>query len=158
MPALAYSIIPIIMIEAIYLQKTLKLSAKSAVKTVAISNIVSTAVGIPITWMILVVIQLITGGGSSYGIETVYEKVIAVTWQAPWLIPYESDLKWMVPIAGLVLLVPFYFVSWWSEFLVTKKLLNEINPSVLKKRIRDANLITYGLLTLWPVVFLIKPL
>jgi hypothetical protein len=157
MPAMALSIIPIIIIEAIYLSKKLGLSGKDSAKTVTISNLASTIVGIPVTWILLVVIQMITGGGSAYGLNTALTKVLAVTWQAPWLIPYESDLHWMIPVSGLVLLIPFFFVSWWSEYFVSKKLIKDIEAQTIKIAVRNANLITYGLLTLWPIIMLVIP-
>jgi len=157
MPAFALSLIPIIIIEAIYLCKKLDLPAKVAGKTVTVSNIVSTVVGVPLTWFILVLIQMVTGGGGAYGLNTVFTKVLAVTWQAPWLIPYESNLNWMIPVAGLVLLIPFFFASWWSEYFVTKKMHKDINAALLKMCVRNANLTTYGLLSLWPIIMLIMP-
>jgi hypothetical protein len=80
-------------------------------------------------------------------------KVLAVTWQAPWLIPYEEDLNWMIPVAGLVLLIPFFFASWWSEYFVSKKLNETLPPTVLRIKVRNANLITYSLLAAWPLGF-----
>ncbi len=157
MPALALSLIPIIIIEAIYLSKKLQLQEKEAIKTATASNLLSTIVGVPLTWVILVLIQMITGGGSAYGIDTLFDKALAVTWQAPWLIPYEPELNWMVPVAGLVLLVPFFFVSWWSEYFITKKMHKNIEPILVKAHVLRANLITYSLLSLWPIVMLIIP-
>lgn len=155
MPAFAIAIVPIVIIESVYLAKKLKISGRVAGKTATISNLVSTLVGIPLTWILLVVIQLLTGGDKAYGLISILDKILAVTWQAPWLIPYESDLHWMVPVAGLVLLVPFFFVSWWSEYLVSKKLLKETEAVTTNRAVRNANLITYGLLIIWPLVMLI---
>ncbi len=157
MPAMALSIIPIIVIEAIYISKKLGLSNKVSARTVTISNLASMTVGIPVSWIFLVLIQMTTGGGSAYGLNNALTKVLAVTWQAPWLIPYESDLHWMVPVAGLVLLIPFFFVSWWSEYFVSKKLIKSVEDKIIKIAVRNANLITYGLLTLWPIVMLVIP-
>ena len=153
MPALGLSIIPIIIIEAIYLSKKLELAAPSAFKTTSISNLVSTIVGIPLTWLLLVLIQMLAGGGGAFGLDTTLGKVLSVTFQAAWLIPYESDLYWMIPVAGLVLLVPFFFVSWWSEYFVSKKMLKEHSSQKVKIAVRNANIITYALLTLWPIGF-----
>ncbi|PVV17327.1 MAG: hypothetical protein B6D78_18975, partial [gamma proteobacterium symbiont of Ctena orbiculata] len=60
---------------------------------------------------------------------------------------------WMIPVAGLVLLVPFFFVSWWSEYLVTKKILQDHPAQTVKVVVRNANIITYTLLVLWPIGF-----
>jgi hypothetical protein len=153
MPAFVISLLPIIAAEAVYLSKSLALSTGKAVRTVSIANVVSTVIGIPLTWVLLVLLQMVTGGGSAYGTNSTLGKVLAVTWQAPWLIPYEKDLHWMIPVAGLVLLVPFFFASWWSEYLVSKILLKDLSAIELKAKVRNANLISYGLLVFWPVGF-----
>lgn len=153
MPAFLISIVPIIAIETFYISKGLGLSISQSLKTVSVSNIASTIVGIPVTWFLLVLVQMLTGGGGAYGLDSYMGKVLAVTWQAPWLIPYETDLNWMIPAAGLVLLVPFFFASWWSEYLVSKKMLQALPSNILKVKVRNANLITYCMLACWPVGF-----
>lgn len=153
MPAFLFSLVPIIAIESLYISKGLKLPIGQSLKTVSISNLASTILGIPFTWLLLVVVQMVTGGGGAYGIDSVMGKVLAVTWQAPWLIPYEKDLNWMIPVAGLVLLVPFFFASWWSEYFVSKKINKALPPLSIKSKVRNANLITYSLLAAWPIGF-----
>lgn len=153
MPAFLISLVPIIAIETLYISKGLTLTLGQSLKTVSISNAVSTIIGIPITWFILVLVQMVTGGGGAYGINSVMGKVLAVTWQAPWLIPYEDDLNWMIPVAGLVLLIPFFFASWWSEYFVSKKLNKTLPPLIVRGKVRNANLITYSLLAVWPIGF-----
>lgn len=153
MPALLISLVPIIAIETLYIAKSLGLQFGQSLKTVSISNVASTIIGIPLTWFLLVVIQMVTGGGGSYGIDSVMGKLLAVTWQAPWLIPYEEDLSWMIPVAGLVLLIPFFFVSWCSEYFVSKKINKSIPSLNIRLKVRNANLITYSLLAAWPIGF-----
>ncbi|CAG35712.1 hypothetical protein [Desulfotalea psychrophila] len=155
MPAFAVALIPVILIESLYLVRRLALRPKLVAKTVTISNLVSTLVGIPLTWVLLTLGQMVTGGGSAHGVDTVLGKVLAVTWQAPWLIPYERELNWMIPAAGIVLLVPFFFVSWWSEYLVSRRFLGKVPAQQLKLEIRNANIITYSLLACWPIAVLL---
>ena len=155
MPAMVISLVPIVIVEALYLAHTMRLTGKAAGKASAIANLVSTLVGIPLTWLGLVAGQLITGGDTAHGLGTLPDKLLAVTWQAPWLIPYESELGWMIPAAGLMLLGPFFLVSWWTEYLVARRMLVDIEARLLKKAVRNANLLTYGLLTLWPVGYFV---
>lgn len=157
MPVLVLSIVPIIIIEAWYLQRRLQLPAGITAKTVTLSNLASTIIGVPLAWIVLVVIQVLSGGGSSYGLDTLFHRVLTVTWQAPWLIPYEADLDWMIPVAGLVLLLPFFLVSWWLEFLVTRSRHKDIDAVVVKNAVLNANIITYGLLSLIPLIMLLMP-
>ncbi|WP_444938922.1 hypothetical protein [Microbulbifer sp. JMSA002] len=153
MPTFLVSLVPIIAIETLYISKGMTLPLVQSLKTVSISNVASTIIGIPLAWLLLVLIQLVTGGGGVYGIDSLMGKILAVTWQAPWLIPYEEDLNWMIPAAGLILLIPFFFASWWSEYFISQKL-NKTLPSVsVKIKVRNANLITYSLLAVWPIGF-----
>ena len=155
MPALGLSIIPIILIEALFLRKRLNIKTSSAVKTTSVSNLVSTVVGVPLTWLLLVLIQMLAGGGGAFGLDTLQGKILSVTLQSAWLIPYESDLYWMIPAAGLFLLIPFFFVSWWFEYLVSKKMLENLAPKSVKVEVRNANIITYALLAFWPIGLLV---
>ena len=98
MPTLGLSILPIIIIEAMFLSKKLELTTSSAFKTTTISNPVSTIVGIPLTWLLLVLIQMLAGGGGAFGLDTTLGKVLSVTLQAAWLIPYETDLHCTAPM------------------------------------------------------------
>lgn len=155
MPIFALSIIPIVIIEAIYMHHYLSLPARVAGQASLMSNLISTLVGIPMTWILLAILQSWTGGDRAYGLDSTLGKIIAVTWQAPWLIPYEENFDWIIPIAGIVLLIPFYFASWYSEYLTLEKILHRIPSAKLKVCSRNANLITYGLMLLWPVLSLI---
>lgn len=155
LPYMVIGLIPIILIESYVLVKKLKIPFKQTIRISVIINIVSTIIGIPITWVFLVLFQMVTGGGRSYGLQTSLQKFLAVTWQSPWLIPYESDLNWMIPSATLVLLIPFFFASWFIEYRIAKNILKQIWASILKKGIFAANLISYTILFAFTVVWLI---
>jgi hypothetical protein len=116
--AMVLALLPIIAVETFILSMQLGLPFGTAAKVASIANAVSTLVGIPVTWFLLLLGQLFTGGGSAYGLDTAWKKFLAVTWQAPWLIPYDEDLHWMGPSAALSLLVPFFFASWWIEWWI----------------------------------------
>ena len=150
MPAFAIALLPIILVESLYISRRLALSLVFTAKIATAANLVSTVAGIPLTWLILVVAQIATGGGGAYGVDTLAGKILAVTWQAPWLIPYENEMDWMIPVASIVLLVPFFFVSWWVEYRVTRKMLKNAAFATLKSMICRANLISYCLLVCWP--------
>lgn len=148
-PGMLIALIPVVGIESYVLKHALGLTISRPIKTSAITNSVSTIIGIPLTWLLLVVAQMVTGGGRAYGIDTVFQKFLSVTWQAPWLIPYESQLYWMIPAATLVLLIPFFFVSWFIEHQVAKRILMEISSVRVNRSIFRANLISYTLLALF---------
>jgi hypothetical protein len=114
-PAMLCGLLPVILAEFLVARRMLQLSRREALKGVAAANLLSTIVGFPLLWVLLVVMELCVGGGGAHGLSTIWSRIYAVTVQAPWLIPYESDLKWMIPLAALYLLVPAFFASVYLE-------------------------------------------
>jgi len=143
-PNMLLAIVPIIALESYILSKKLKLTPKRSLVTSTVVNVASTFIGIPFAWFILALLQIITGGGRAYGMNTVMQKFLSVTWQAPWLIPYESSYYWMIPAALCFLLIPFFFVSWLIEYILAKKILPDVLYQEVKKAVFIANLASYG--------------
>jgi hypothetical protein len=154
LPAMVIALIPIILIESIVIGRFLGTSTLSKRKSVAIANVVSTLIGLPLTWVALLVLQLISGGGAAHGLVTPTQKLLAVTWQAPWLIPYEGNLNWMVPAASLFLLVPFFFVSYFIEALIIFRLNSQIPRKQIRAATFRANIVSYLLLAVFTIGWL----
>lgn len=153
MPTMAASLLPIILIEAYILKSRLNLTTKSAISSSALANIFSTFVGVPFTWLVLVIAEHSSGSNSGfYKVDTLSDIFSVAILQAPWLPPLQdSSHFWMVPIAMLVLLVPFFFISWYAEYRVIRKINPALDPAAIKAAARTANLVTYALLALYPV-------
>lgn len=149
-PGMALALIPVIFLEMRVIGKRLGLTPRRAFKVAAWANLLTTFVGVPLTWVILTVLEGATGGGRAYGIDTPAKKLLAVTWQAPWLIPYEANhnLYWMVPAAMMWLLVPTFFMSWWLEYLAAARMLRDADRARLKSAMFKANLLSYAFLEL----------
>lgn len=152
MPGFILMFIPIVILESFYLTHKFKIKVKKSFKVVTLSNLVSTIIGIPLSWIILVMLQLLLGGGGVlYDLNTVFGKFLAVTVQAPWMLPINKGEGWMILIAAFFLLFIFFFVSWMSEFYITKYLLR--NDGFKRLFIRNvvlfANLFSYSFLVLY---------
>ena len=149
-PGMGVMLVPVIALEVVVLKRALVTPLKRTVVVATASNVLSTVVGVPVTWIILVALQFLTAGSGAvrFDFGTVAGKIFAVTWQASWLMPYESDLYWMVPVALLVLLVPFFFVSWLIEYLISRLMMRELQTRVVRRGVLRANLVSYGLLAL----------
>jgi hypothetical protein len=152
-PWMIISLIPIIMIESLYIRRSLKLSFGRALKVMSIANIESTLIGVPITWVAWVIIEIILGYMGTLVFENFHVSLpesasllLALTVGAAWFTGAQSNLYWMVPTASLVLLIPFFYVSWLFERRRTKRLLREYDPVNIKKATFIANLCSYGLL------------
>jgi len=148
-------LVPVIVVEAAVAHDLLCLASRRALFVSAVANTTSTLLGIPITWLVLVALEmLLTSGGRAYGLHTTAQKIVAFTVQAPWLIPYEGSLDWLVPTAAIVLCVPFFFVSVYAERFVVRRLVSDAGSSAVVRWSWRANLITYGVVVAGLVVLL----
>jgi len=116
----------------------LKVSAKA--------NAFSTIVGIPITWALLTLIEMIFAG-TAQGVETPLKKIYTITVQSPWLIPYESEFRWMGLGAAAFLCIPFFFMSVWCErWIANKNFVDDKSETRVNRWIWTANIVTYGII------------
>jgi hypothetical protein len=123
LPPMIVLLIPVILIEFLAFRNIAATQTiKQKIIGLSVANLFSTFIGWPVAWVILVVLQMVTGGGGAHGLNSPIGVILSVTQQAPWLIPYESDLYWMIPVAMTVLMIPFYFVSVYSERWILLKL------------------------------------
>lgn len=158
LPAMLVGLIPIVIVETVVLVSRLRSSVAKTAALTAAANVLTTIVGVPATWALLALLQMVTGGGSAYGIDTPLQKMLAVTWQAPWLIPYEADLGWMIPAAMLVLLVPFFFASWAIEAAIVSLRFRPFWGPSIRAAVWRANVVSYALLSLYPLsMFMVGP-
>jgi hypothetical protein len=134
--------IPIVVLEAYVGVVRWRLPLRKALAAQAVANCLSTGVGLPLTWIVLAVMQLKCCGGA-LGLDSFARRAYAVTIQAPWLIPYESDLEWMVPVAFFTLSIPFYGMSVASEYLVVRRFFPEVGSLVVGAWVRRANIWSY---------------
>ncbi len=167
-PAMLVALLPIIAIEALVLKSRLKLSLQVTAKAAALANVVSTVAGIPVTWLILAVLEfLFTRGGTAFGLATPLRRFLSVTIQAPWLVPYgPSEMRWMVPTAALALIPPFFLASWLLETLIVSASLRKRNldlwkphdprarSRVLRSSVFRANIASYAMLAIAILVWL----
>jgi len=142
LPSMLAALLPIIVVESLVFSRRLSLRVRDVLGTVSFANIVSTVVGCPLTWLAWIYV-LILSGEPVDSLDTVQARLLAVTWHAPWLPPVGPG--WMLPAAGLTLLVPFFLVSWLVEYLVVRTALEAAKPR-LRSTTAIANLASYSLL------------
>jgi len=149
LPMMIVALFPIIVAETVLMLMSLKLPLGRLLAWTAGANAVSALIGIPATWFLLVTFQIATGGGRGHGVKTLAGRLLAVTWQAPWLVPHEEELVWMVPVATLVLLVPFFFSSWWIEYSILKRAFRATDKRAVSRAVRNANFVSYSVLAVY---------
>jgi len=151
LPPMWLSLAPVILLEAWILKRLLSVDARAALTASAIGNIATTIVGVPLVWVALAIAELACCGDAG-GLATVWRKIYAVTVQAPWLIPYEKDLDWMIPSAMAVLAVPFFLATVAMEGLINRRLLPREDRGKVWRATWIANAASYVMLLLlaWP--------
>lgn len=118
--------LPIVIgIEALICVKSLQIPKKSAFGAAAAANLVSTLIGFPVLWGVLFLVQILIGAASAAKFPEPWLSVYLVTAQAPWLLPYEEKLYWMIPTAMLVLLVPAFFMSVPVEYFFYRRIIQK---------------------------------
>ncbi len=153
-PSMLVALVPIILVEAAVYKKSFEIAYKNALMPSFASNLVSTIVGVPLAWALLLSIELLTTQGRSLGIATLLDKIIAVIVQAGWLVPYEEELYWMIPIAAIVGFIPAFFISVFIEYHIVKIFFKSFDRTKIKRAVWKANIITYIILSFLLVLFL----
>jgi hypothetical protein len=170
-PDMLALLLPIIAAEAVFIIRLTELPRKRVVWATTTANAVSTLVGIPLTWGILFACEMglwgalsrTSIGNSSW--NSPLAQVIGTIFTAPWLAPVGESGSWAVPLAALVLLIPFFFVSVWVEQQVMKRFFRTpsaeeiqtvvLSGTTLRKAVWGANVLSYGFLFLFAVVWLV---
>jgi hypothetical protein len=142
-PIMLLALLPIAWVEALVYRSALGLSRKDAFWGSFSANLWSTLVGIPMIWFPLLIAQIAIGGDRAWGMATLRQRVEAVTLQAPWLIPYQDHIDWMVPAASLVLLFPFYIGTVIVEYWILAKRWQNLPQKPTMRIVMLANALSY---------------
>jgi hypothetical protein len=154
-PLMLMLLIPVIVIEGLLCKKWLGLTNWEAMKSNAVSNLVSTLVGIPLAWAIMLGLQFgaIASVEKSHFLDSnsPLAIVVALLLNSAWIPPAEGSNVWWIPAAILVLLVPFFFASYGIEYLVMAYMIGmpsggpaNLEYPRIRTAVRNANLVTYG--------------
>jgi hypothetical protein len=140
-PASWIVFVPVVLVEAAVARRVLSLPTRDAIKLSLVANAWSTLAGIPITWALLVVLEMSVGlilamvTGSSGSVAN----PLLLLFYAPWLPPLNAS--WILPAAGAVLCVPFFFASVWVE---ARSAARRVPADQALRWAKRANTATYG--------------
>jgi len=156
LPILAALLVPIIVLEAVVIAKWLQRTWRQGLRLSAVANVVSTLVGIPLTWGVLFGLQIVISGAEGYSLSTLPGRLYSAVVQAPWLLPHPQGLEWLIPAANLVLL-PFYFLaSVYSERWVLRRSRHALSPGEARLASWLANAASYALLLVGSIVWFVR--
>jgi hypothetical protein len=131
----------------------------------AIANAVSTIIGIPLTWLAYLLIEVWGAGWSDYSgaanrqdFYTLVINIVGAILKTLWIGPMDGNIRILAEaITALILLVPFFFVSWRIETFIVRRFNAERDRRSISRASLVANLASYGLLALLPLAALIGP-
>jgi len=97
-PVLVVLMIPLVVGESFLIAFFIKTPAKKVWVKVTAANIVSTIFGVPLTWLVLVFIQMWTGGGRGQEFDSLTHKLLAGTLHTAWLADgTDPEPSWAFP-------------------------------------------------------------
>lgn len=154
-PGMVLALLPVVIVEAYVIKKQLHVPYESA-RSVSISaNLCTTFLGVPLTWVVAVIAEIICGyyvGCFSHSSPIGKVLGFMVLGSVILLDPTKGNDDFLfVALQSAWILVPCFFASWWIEYLVAAKKLKDIPKKQVKTAIMWANLYSYGALE---VVFL----
>jgi hypothetical protein len=152
-PLMLLALGPVIVLEALLIRRWVSLSYGDAFKGITGANVLSTAVGVPLAWLIMLAAEfaVVFPVGSAadkwhWNLDAPVFQVAGLILGSAWIGPEGEDLKWIIPTAAAVLLVPCFFLSVWIESKVCIRTWKALDPEVVRRGVYRANLASYAAL------------
>jgi len=108
------ALIPVILIETPFVRRHFRVPFRRALSLSAIANVISTLVGIPVAWLLFVILTIPIGLGADHFVHG--QSTISWIWSeclmlgARYRIPPQTEF-----LASMVLVAPYYFASVFLE-------------------------------------------
>ena len=169
-PFMISLLIPVILLESGLLSKFLKINFKESFALMGKANLLSTFVGFPLSWLLHFLVEMASYifpymaqkfdlefiSATTYHNNELLFDILGLLVTAPWIAPIEDKLHWMIPAAGIISLIPAYFVTVFFEYKFLKKRIS-IDALIVRKNIIKINLYSYLFLALvWSVNILVN--
>jgi len=136
-------LLPVIALEALVARHVLRANWASSLKVAGLSNLFSTLAGIPLTWGAVLLL-----GAAVHTVASVLprdlRRWVEMPFYAAWLPPFVDMPQWVVPAAGVLLCLPFFFASVWVERKVAQRFC-AFDHTDLHRWAWRANLLSYSL-------------
>jgi hypothetical protein len=148
LPPAWLALVPIIFVESGYGAWRYRFSFGRTLAAQAIANCISTLIGIPITWLVLVVLEFIAVDRGARFLPKPLLSVLTPVLGAAWLAPVPNQGSWIVLSAVLTLTIVFYLMSVVTEGFVVVRFFRDVPRKTIRGWMVQANGISYALLLL----------
>lgn len=142
----------IVPVEGLFARRILSLDWRAALGLSLRANLASTLVGIPLTWLVLLLAEFGTGYAFSLlkfdevNGRSAVQRAVAMAVFAPWLGPGDGLSRWIVPGAAAYLCIPFFFVSVLIENRVALHRLGPLEAPLVRRWSWLANGFSYSII------------
>jgi hypothetical protein len=150
-------LIPIIGVEAWYVSSRMKLRFWKATRVMALANVASTLIGFPITMAVSSIQHRVMV--YEYGSEKAnFDKWMTTGDQRARAFSFGHYPGWAFLLSAFATLIVCFLASWWVESITARWRLkqqtkdNQFSTKEISKAVRNANVLSYSLLT--PIVLL----
>jgi hypothetical protein len=151
-PRFCILLLPIIALEAMVARCVLAVTWRDALWLSGKANLASTLAGIPLTWIVLLAVEM-AAGGVLIGILNLTNQADLPSWatvllaplMAAWIGPPGEGQNWMILAAAMWLCVFFFLASVWLEGRVAMRGSN-LASSAIQQWSWEANVLSYSMI------------
>lgn len=147
------AVLPIvILVEGLVYRNSLNVKPSRAFSASASSNLLSTLIGVPVAWAIMLAVELTlypidyVARHFDWKLTSPVAEAVTFILSMAWLPPMGKGHKWLIPIAASLLLVPSFFVSVWIERRICSSLWKGEEADRVRKAVVRANVMSYCML------------
>lgn len=155
MPLMVAALIPVVFVEALLVRRWLRLPRGTVFAGVAVANLASTLLGVPLAWLAMLAVEFIVGLPLSLTLDHLHSNLnspvlalLGCVIGSAWLPPAETQMHWMIPMALTSLLVASFFASVWLERLVCVRWWQTSDATSVRRAVLKANGASYLVLFL----------
>lgn len=152
-PLMILALVPVIVVEALLIRRWVPLSEREAFKGIAAANAVSTAVGVPLAWLVMFAAQMAIGlpmalvaDKFNWNPKGPLFDVVAIIMSSAWIEDQGDNNIWVIAVSMAVLLIPCFYLSVWIERRVCRRIWKNADAAQVRLGVYRANLASYVLL------------
>ncbi|MBV2113445.1 MAG: hypothetical protein KUF82_21030 [Candidatus Thiodiazotropha sp. (ex Ctena orbiculata)] len=151
-PVYWVALIPVILFEGYIAKNIIGLEIKESFSIAATSNFVSTLIGIPLAWAVMLLVEI---GAAYIGQFIEYKGTIADIVTFPFMVAWLPPLDniWLVYLAFVILAIPFCLVSIFIEAYTAKRMLKSVEMPIIFKWSRTSNLLSYSIIIIISAIY-----
>ena len=146
LPPAWLALVPIIFIESAYGTWQYKFPFGRSFAAQSIANCFSTLIGIPITWLVLVLVEIVTVEWGGRVIPKSLLSILSPVLGAAWLSPLPDEEWWPVALAVVILTIVFYLMFVATEGFVVVRFFPDVPRKTIRSWVVRANAMSYALL------------